>query len=62
MQASYNWFWFHSDWLRMAFFSQSQCIHVQCVAMQNQSNCIITFDAQLKTALISAIAMVKSLV
>ena len=29
------------------FFSQSQT-----VAMQNQSNCVITFDTQMKTALI----------
>ena len=29
------------------FFSQSQT-----VAMQNQSNCVITFDTQLKTALL----------
>ena len=30
------------------FFSQSQT-----VAMQNQSNCVITFDTQLKTALMA---------
>ena len=42
-------FVFTSDWMRkwLEIFSQSQS-----VAMQNQSDCEISFDAQLKTALV----------
>ena len=49
VRVSHDWFWFYF-WLveKVArdFFSQSQS-----VAMQNQSNCGITFDTQLKSAL-----------
>ena len=48
LEANTCGFGFTSDWLRKwrEIFSQSQS-----VAMQNQSNCEIAFDAQLKTTL-----------
>ena len=49
VQKNFDWFWFYPllvDKVAQDFFSQSQS-----VAMQNQNNCKVTFDRQLKTAL-----------
>ena len=49
MRAGHDWFWFYFRLVgesRARFFNQSQG-----VAIQNQSNCEITFDTQLKPAL-----------
>ena len=49
VRVSLDWFWFYS-WL-VEKVARDFLAKSQTVAMQNQSNCIIIFDTQLKTAL-----------